>query len=220
MGSYTLLQIVGSTIIGGFLILMLFRFSGVLTEKKQRYETKNIIQNNLSEVSNLINTDLNKIGYCKDRVKAAEIFSEAITEADSSTFAFKTDVSNSELDPFGDGVVDILKYYLGAEITSTVNSNDKIFYRKVNSDKPLEINFGITKLNFKYYNSSGTLLSTPVISAELPTIAMVEYSITVEDVYGYNYSYMSEKTDVKEGDTYFMTMNSTNIITIINLKNR
>ena len=127
MGSYTLLQIVGSTIIGGFLILMLFKFNCIMNEKKQRYETKNIIQNNLSEVSNLIDSDLNKIGYCKDRVKAAEIFSDAITEADSSFLTFKTDVSNSELDPFGDGVVDILKYYLGDEISSTVNSNDRVF---------------------------------------------------------------------------------------------
>lgn len=220
MGSYSLLQIVGSTIIGGLFILMLFRFNTVMVEKKQRYNTKNIVQNSLTEVSNLINLDLNKIGYCKDRARAAVIFEDPIVEADETTFAFLTDVPVSEAEPFGDGSDEVLKYYLGADIASTTNTEDKILYRKIDSGTPLELNYGITKLKFKYYNSAGDSLSTPVSAANLRSIAVVEYSITVEDVYGYNYTYMGDDTDVKQGDNYFMTMSKTNKIAIKNLKTR
>ena len=60
MGNYSLLQIVGSTVIGGLLILMLFRFNTTTSEKKHRYDTQNNIQSNLKKVTDLLEADLKK----------------------------------------------------------------------------------------------------------------------------------------------------------------
>ncbi|MEE9431973.1 MAG: hypothetical protein V3V16_13075 [Melioribacteraceae bacterium] len=220
MGSYSLLQIVGSTIVGGLVLLMLFRFNTIMFEKKHSYNTQNILQSNLTVASNLISLDLNKIGYCENKIQAVEIFKDPIVEATDSTFAFKTDVPVSEQNPFGDGVVDIVKYYLGHSIPSTPSTRDKIFYRKINASAPSELNYGVTKLKFKYYDTAGTLLpSTP---ADLKQIAVIEYTITIEDIYGFSYTYAvpDSGSGTFQGESYFTELSKTRKVGIINLKKR
>ena len=217
MGSFSLLQIVGSTLIGGFLLLMLFRFNGTMSEKKHRYNIQNIVQKNLNEVSNILEADLNKIGYCKDHMLSQQTFADPIIEANDSVFTFKTDVAVSKINPLGDGIVDNIKYYLGPAITTTPSKRDRNFYRKVNGATPSELNFGVTKLKFKYYNSLGDSLSAPV---NIKQIAVVEYNITIEDIYGYNYSYNIDNTEVLQDDFYFMNKSKTGKIALKNFKNR
>jgi hypothetical protein len=223
MGSYSLLQIVGSTIIGGLFILMLFRFNTVMVEKRHRYKTKDIIQSNLTEVSKLISLDLNKIGYCNDKVRAEVIFKDPIVEASDTVFSFLTDVPVDTTNPFGDGIDDVLTYSVGPKIASTSNPEDKILYREVDGGvgvNTLELNYGITDLRFRYYDASGSMLPTPVLGANLKSIKVVEFTVTVQDIYGYNYTYMADSTDTKIGDTFYMTISKTKVIGIKNIKGR
>ena len=109
MGSYSLLQIVGSTIIGGLFLLLLFRYNAVIVEKNHRYNTQNIVQKNLIELNNIIRSDFNKIGFCLNKANS-NIIKNPFVEATDSSIAFKTDVAVSKSNPFGDGIVDIVKY--------------------------------------------------------------------------------------------------------------
>ncbi|PID58422.1 MAG: hypothetical protein CR986_07915 [Ignavibacteriae bacterium] len=219
MGNYSLLQIVGSTIIGGLLLLGLFRYNGIMIEKKHSYDTQNIVQKNINEINNLLYLDFSKIGYCLNKNEALKIFEDPIIEATDSTFAFKTDVPIDVANPFGDGTPDIVKYYLGGSLSGTVNPRDKALFRKVNSDAPLELNYGITRLKFNYYDRSGNKLSSPIT---ISSIAVIEYDVTVEDIYGYNYNYITlpDTTYSVQGKTFFMKMNRKNKIAIRNLKKR
>ncbi len=217
MGSYSLLQIVGSTIIGGLFILMLFRYNAVVVEKNHRYNTQNIVQKNLIELNKIIRSDLRKIGFCLDKTNS-NILKNPFVEATDSSLAFKTDVAVSKLDPFGDGITDVVKYYTGAEITETPNLNDKYLYRSVNGGTPLELNYGVTEFSFKYYDKDGNLLPTPV--SNLSKIRIVEYKITIEDIYGYNYQYNIDNSERKQGDLYFMSMNKSGKISKKNLSAR
>jgi len=217
MGSYSLLQIVGSTIIGGLFILMLFRYNAVVVEKNHRYNTQNIVQKNLIELNKIIRSDLSKIGFCLDKTNS-NILKNPFVEATDSSLAFKTDVAVSKLDPFGDGITDIVKYYTGAKITETPNLNDKYLYRSVNSGTPLELNYGVTEFSFKYYDKDGNLLPTPV--SNLSKIRIVEYKITIEDIYGYNYQYNIDNSERKQGDLYFMSMSKSGKISKKNLSAR
>ncbi len=217
MGSYSLLQIVGSTIIGGLFILMLFRYNAVVVEKNHRYNTQNIVQKNLIELNKIIRSDLRKIGFCLDKTNS-NILKNPFVEATDSSLAFKTDVAVSKLDPFGDGITDVVKYYTGAEITETPNLNDKYLYRSVNGGTPLELNYGVTEFSFKYYDKDGNLLPTPV--SNLSKIRIVEYKITIEDIYGYNYQYNIDNSERKQGDLYFMSMSKSGKISKKNLSAR
>ena len=217
MGSYSLLQIVGSTIIGGLFILMLFRYNAVVVEKNHRYNTQNIVQKNLIELNKIIRSDLSKIGFCLDKTNS-NILKNPFVEATDSSLAFKTDVAVSKLDPFGDGITDIVKYYTGAKITETPNLNDKYLYRSVNGGTPLELNYGVTEFSFKYYDKDGNLLPTPV--SNLSKIRIVEYKITIEDIYGYNYQYNIDNSERKQGDLYFMSMSKSGKISKKNLSAR
>jgi hypothetical protein len=217
MGSYSLLQIVGSTIIGGLFVLMLFRYNAVVVEKNHRYNTQNIVQKNMIELNKLIRTDLNKIGFCLDKTNS-NILNNPFVEATDSSLAFKTDVAVSKFDPFGDGITDIVKYYTGGKVTETPNLKDKYLFRSVNGGTPLELNYGVTKFSFKYYDKDGNLLSTPI--ADLKKIAIVEYQVTLEDVYGYNYQYNIDSSERLEGNLYFLSMSKTGKISKKNLSSR
>ncbi len=217
MGSYSLLQIIGSTIIGGLFLLMLFRYNAVVVEKNHRYNTQNIVQKNLIELNRLIKSDLNKIGFCLDKTNS-NILENPFVEATDTSLAFKTDVSVSADNPFGDGSTDIVKYYTGAKVTETPNTKDKYLYRSVNGGTPLELNYGVTEFSFKYYDKTGNLLTTPI--ADLKKIEIVEYNITIEDVYGYNYKYSISDAERLEGDLYFLSMSKTGKISKKNLSSR
>ncbi len=217
MGSSSLLLIIGSTIVGGLLLLMLFRYNAVVVEKNHRYNTQSILEKNMFELNKLISDDFSKIGYCMDKSKS-DIIKDPIVEATDSTLAFKTDVPVNKNNPFGDGNVDIVKYYLGDYVTETLNSRDKYLYRKVNSNVPLELNYGVTKLHFTYLNNKGDTLFTPI--SNLEDIKIVEYNITIEDIYGYNYKYSIDNSERLEGELYFSSLSKTKKISIKNLKNR
>ena len=120
--------------------------------------------------------------------------------------------------PFGDGIVDEIKYYLDSYITSSPNPNDRSFYRKENAGLPFELNYGVTNLDFNYYDSAGNLL--PPTPPDLKKIAVIEYNITLEDIYGYNYTYNIDDTDRKIGDTYYIAKSKTGKVAIKNLKFR
>ncbi len=218
MGSYSLLQIVGSTIIGGLFLLGLFRYNGIMIEKKHSFDTQNIVQQNINEINNLLYLDFSKIGYCLNKNEALKILKNPIIEATDSTFAFKTDVPIDTTNPFGDGTPDIVRYYLGSSLSSTVNPRDKALFRRVNSNTPLKLNYGITELKFNYYDRNGNKLSSPI---PISSIAVIEYDVTVEDIYGYNFNYITpDSTFSVQGKTFFMKMNRKNKIAIRNLKKR
>jgi len=123
MGFSTLLDILGSSIIGGMLLMILWRLNDAATQNTYNYGGEVIVQQNLVEVVSLLEHDFRKIGYCKDWTKIPDP-SQAIISADSTSIKFLTDLDN-------DGQVDSLRYYLGptSELTVTPNPRDRMLYR-------------------------------------------------------------------------------------------
>lgn len=178
MGSSTLLDILGSTLIGGMLLLILFRVNDATVENNFMYGGELIVQQNLVAVVELIEYDFRKIGYCEDWEKLSNPLLYIIS-ADSNSIKFRTDLDS-------DGNVDSLWYYSGpvSEIPETPNPRDRYLYRVENDDKPIGTNLGITEFNMVYYDALGKKLSSPVASPDL--IQMIEINVRVEDVYGYD----------------------------------
>lgn len=161
MGFSTLIDILGSTIVGGMLLMILFRINDAAIENTFTYGSDLLVQQNLVSAVELLEHDFRKIGYCKDWSKIPDP-SKAIIEADSTSIKFLTDVAVTVALQQGDGIVDTLSYYLGpaSELTATGNPRDRLLYRKVNGEAPLSANLGITRFRLDYFNALGDTIKT------------------------------------------------------------
>ena len=185
MGFSTLIDILGSTIVGGLLLLILFRLNDATVENNYVYGGEAIAQASLVEVVQLVEHDFRKIGYCKDWEKIPDP-SKSILSATRNSIKFLTDENN-------DGNVDTLHYYLGStdELTNTPNPNDRMLYRVSGSATPKGANLGVTQFDFQFYDAMGNQLTFPItVPSEIYTM---QINIKVEDVYGYDRQHDEEK---------------------------
>jgi hypothetical protein len=190
MGFTTLFDIVGSIIIGGILMMLVWRLGDASTEKTYNNSGELTIQQNLLVIAQMIEFDFRKIGYCNNwnavmdpRTKQAFNSSQAIIYADESSMTFYTD-----LYPY-DGNLDSVRYYLGptSECLSTPNPRDRILYRVENNAVPMPSNLGVTNFHMTYYDVNDDSLPTPVTTRGL--IKSIEINITVENVAAYDEKY-------------------------------
>lgn len=181
MGFSTILDILGSTIVGGLLLMILWRLNDASTQNTYNYGGELIVQQSLVEAVTLLEYDFRKIGYCKDYTKIPDP-SKAIISADSTSIKFKTDTNN-------DGGVDSIRYYLGptSELTSTPNPRDRILYRVVNGNTGPGSNLGITQFRLKYFNALGTQIPFPITNTS--QIATMQIDLKIESTVAYNNDY-------------------------------
>lgn len=181
MGFSTLIDILGSTIAGGMLMMILFRLNDAAVQNTYNYGNDLIVQQNLVEVVTLLEYDFKKIGYCKDWTKIPDP-SQAIISADSTSITFLTDQNN-------DGIVDTMRYYVGSpnDLSTTPNPNDRMLYRVVNNATPASANLGITQFKLIYYDALMNKLSFLITNPS--QIQTIQLSITVESPYSYANDY-------------------------------
>jgi hypothetical protein len=189
MGFSTIIDIVGSIIIGGTLMLILWRLNDAATENTYNYSGELSLQQNLATVAMVIEYDFRKIGYCANWNKIPDP-TKSIVLADSNKIKFLTDVATPS-DPEGDGIVDTMYYYLGpaSELTATENPRDRMLYRVVNSETPIGSNMGVTLFKMVYFNALGDTIGFPItVPGE---IASMEINVTVENIAAYDQKYSS-----------------------------
>jgi len=182
MGFSTLLDILGSIVVGGMLFLILLRLHDAAVKNSFQFNGEMIVQKNLVEIVKLLEHDFRKIGYSRDWEEIPDP-SKSILAADSNSISFLTDIND-------DGVVDTLEYILGpiSELSHTPNPRDRILYRIVNRNSPAGANLGVTQFNILYYDTFGNLISFPIdVPAEINTL---EINLTVEDVAAYDDPYI------------------------------
>ncbi len=181
MGIASLFDIVGSTIIGGVLLLTLFRMNHTATQNTYNFSGELIVQENLVTTVEVLEYDLRKIGYCENPFKIPNP-ARAILYGDSSRIKYLTDIDF-------DGNVDTVEYYLGpaSELSGTPNPNDKMLYRVING-VPSAVNLGVTDFKIKYYGALGNELPLP--RNTVPTgIMSMEVNVSVENTAAYNEEY-------------------------------
>jgi hypothetical protein len=183
MGFSTIIDILGSIIIGGILMTIAWRLSDAATEKTYNNSGELALQQNLATVAQIIEWDFRKIGYCADWNKLPDP-TKAILYADTSAIKFLTDVD-------ADGNLDSIYYYLGptSELLETENPRDKILYRVENDETPAPSNLGITRFYMVYFDALGDSIHLPVANYGL--IASIEINVVVENVAAYDEKYSS-----------------------------
>ena len=181
MGFSTILDILGSIIIGGIIMSIVFRLSDAATEKTYNNSGELALQQNLSTVAQIIENDFRKIGYCADWNKLPDP-SKAILFADTSAIKFLTDIE-------ADGELDSIFIYLGpaSELLATENPRDRILYRVINDETPIQSNLGVTQFYMVYYDVLGDTIYLPI--SNNGEISSIEINLTVENVAAYDENY-------------------------------
>lgn len=181
MGSQTILDLIASTMVFGTLMLIALRLNGSTMENLQSYREDLIVQENLVEITKLLEYDFRKIAYCKNYTVIPNP-SLAIRYADSNKIKFWTDFPTSTTGEgaTGDGVLDSLTYYVGSvsELSVTPNPNDKLLYRVENNSTPIGVNLGVTTFSLQYFDALRNPLTSPV--ADCRQIQYLQISIQTE----------------------------------------
>lgn len=141
-----MLDIVGSTIIGGIMLILILQLNSNMVETASVQTMNTSTQENLTTFTGMLEYDFNKIGYrVTDSLK--------ITTADTSKIIFNSDSNNS-------GKVDTVSYYLASVLdTSTTNPRDRLLFRVFNQQTPQAMRLGVTRFRLWYYDSLGQVTS-------------------------------------------------------------
>lgn len=182
MGFSTILDILGATVIGGLLLLILLRLNGSVTENTIIYGNDRSLQRSLAETAVVVEEDLRKMGYCADPFKLTDGMSRVIY-ADSSYISFYTDVDL-------DGNLDSLAYFISdtTALSVTRNPRDRILYRQINTGTPFIVNSNIVQFKLTYYDALGYELTPPVSSPAMITHLEISFKVEDPEAYDQNYS--------------------------------
>jgi len=158
-----ILDIVGSTIIGGMIIAMLINFNVFQSNSMVSSDSELQMQQNAKTLAEILNHDFRKIGYRYEN--------NAFVEADSERISFHSDINR-------DGSIDLVTYMLGdtSETTLTTNPKDRILYRIVNNDTIKGPSLGLTKAKFSYLDEFSTETTT------LSAIRYVQAELWIESI--------------------------------------
>ena len=179
-----LLDLMGSTIIGGLIVSMIINFNVFQSNSIFSSDSELQLQQNAKTLAEILNHDFRKIGYRYDNT--------AFVEADSERISFYSDVDR-------DGNIDLVTYMLGdtTEVSGTTNPRDRILYRIVNSDTIGGPSLGLTKAKFSYLDAVGAETAT------FTNIAYVRAELWIESI---------EQVDGEYLFTYWeMTINPRNL---------
>jgi len=169
-----ILDLMGSTIIGGLILSMLINFNMFQSNSIISSDSELHLQQNAKTLAEILNHDFRKIGYRYDNT--------AFVEADSERISFYSDIDR-------DSTVELVTYMLGdtTEVSGTTNPRDRILRRIVDNDTISGPSLGLTKAKFSYFNGSGvettTLSEIQYVKAEL----WIETIEKVKDGYPFTY---------------------------------
>jgi len=183
MGFSSILDILGSTIIGGMLLVIILRLNDAAVQNTYNNSGELSSQQNIATIVQILETDFRKIGFCKDWNKIP-IPSRAIIIADSNKRKYLTDIE-------ADGFVDTMYYYIGStnEILTTPNPRDRYLYRIVNGGLPVKVNLGVTEFRLVYFDVRDDTINFPItVPGEIHSM---QINVAVENVDAYDNQYSS-----------------------------
>jgi hypothetical protein len=157
------LDLMGSFIIGGVVMLMLASFNTTVSTSASQNLFEGVTQRQIVSSSSAMEEDLYKAGFKEP--------GEKIAVADSNEIKFFGDLGNN-------GSMDTVRYSLGntAELAGTSNPDDRYLYRTLNSDVPQPLHV-VTSFYLSYFDSLGqqinyTDLTNSAGRARIKTIRM------------------------------------------------
>ena len=173
-----LLDIVGSFIIAGMVVMILLAVNINNSASSSVILFTTIEQSKVTDASELIEYDFYKIGF--------RITSEKISVADSNEIKFYTDINNDDL-------ADSVHYYLGekSDLTFTTNPNDRLLHRRRNDTDSLSTKIPVVDFQLTYFDSIGNSLDyaslTSAAGRQLIKSIKVKIAVESDEMYDEQY---------------------------------
>lgn len=144
-----LLDMQGSFIVGGILMLNLLGLNLTLSQTSREFVSGQVSQLAADELTTVLQNDFRKIGYGVSG-------QDAIKTLDSSRIVFLGDVD-------GDGIVEEIQYSLSDTITvlQTPNSRDRYLYRIIDGSAPVGVTLGVVNFRLAGSDAHGNPTMTP-----------------------------------------------------------
>lgn len=142
-----ILDIMGSTFIGGMILLLIIKLNLYSTSVSYSSDNELKLQQNAKTIAEILNYDLRKVGYNHTGT--------AMLIADSTHMKFYADINAPGT--AGHGVEDVVEYFVldSTNASGTSNLRDIVLVRVMNgSDSITGPSLGLVKLRFSYYNGS------------------------------------------------------------------
>ena len=138
----TVLDILGSVIIGGLVFLMVSNLNMYSSTTKFASDSELRLQQSAKSLAEVVENDLRKIGYKNSGV--------SIINATQQKLTFLSDIDST-------GTVDNVTLTVSdsTKLPNTQNPHDIIYYRIVNNDTLKCSSYGLTSLKFSYKNEFG-----------------------------------------------------------------
>jgi hypothetical protein len=167
----TLLDLVGSAIIGGLLLLMLLSLNSNVSEFSILNGLSTTAQENLAELTSEIEYDFRKIGFRVSNPSAA------ILSCNTTSISFLSDIDNNT-------TIDTVTYSAGlaSQMTSTPNPNDRTLTRQVNGAQASN-SLGLTLFRLRCFDANGNPTWTPSAVKGMEVIVVVESPFPVDTTY-------------------------------------
>lgn len=196
MGSTTLIDIIGSMLIGGVLLLATLRMNDQATKNTFQSQEDLTIQQNMTSLVNNILSDFRKIGYCTDP-KNVPSSDSMIIHGDSTDIRFVGSLypeANSSADK-----LDTVEWRLGTDTTISLNHHIRMLFRIVKysngSVDTFYSNLGVTQFNLLYYKQGNNQPGDTLYSIDWPTEAkMLEVDLMLEPTAAYDTAYSTNYT--------------------------
>jgi len=154
MGTTTLIDIIGSMVIGSMLLLTALQMNDTATKNTFQCQENLTVQQNLTAIIQNIQWDFEKIGYCKEPTLISDP-ARYILYGDNDSISFSADLYNT-------GTLNTVSWYLGGYIKGP-NPRIRKLCRKVDNNPPSEANLGVTQFSLQYFDAAG--ISIPLVLA-------------------------------------------------------
>lgn len=168
----TMMDIILSSFIGGFITLIIMNANLMLKQTWAQFNSNYIVQQMLINNAQVVEAEFRNMGcgLYNDQT------TNTITEARDTSIEFRM-----ALRPEPNYPISTIKYFVGSvdELSYTQNPNDRFLYRIEDngSAKPMGV---VTCFNIRYFNKGGDTLITPVADNELKDIRLVELTIEMQ----------------------------------------
>jgi len=168
------LDIIGSFILGGLLLLTILNLEATLVDTSYRNTMQLIAQESLAGLVELVQYDFRKMGY-------------GVPDPTASIRTMRPDEIVFLADVDEDGDVDTVRYAVSDTSLArmTPNPNDRLLYRQINRQPPEGDAWGVTELSFRYFDANGGETSTSSL------VRAIQVSLTVESPYAIGGEYIA-----------------------------
>lgn len=181
-----IIDILGSTFIGGFIILLILKLNLYSQNVSINSDTELKLQQNAKTLAEVLDYDLRKVGYNYDLT--------AFITADSNKIKFYADMN--EPGTAGYGTIDVVEYFLSdpTKAAGTTNPKDVVLTRVLNGTDTLSgPSLGLVKLKFSYYDHKYTKTSVTdsikYIKAEFWVESLEPIEVNFGTQTGYPFTY-------------------------------